>query len=152
MRRDDHHRVAFSAGIAAASLLLWVGLAAWPAMFQYASDEEQRVRRQIDEQRREAERLDVVRPEEANRLRSDADRKELELRTGSTPGHWLFGQFERTPSEEAINTLNTSRDKELELGWVYTVIAGVLNILVIYDALVGPAFPSAQSLMSGRGY
>jgi uncharacterized protein (DUF305 family) len=28
MRRDDHHRIAFSAGIAAASLLLWVGLAA----------------------------------------------------------------------------------------------------------------------------
>ena len=28
MHRDDHHRVAFSAGIVAASLLLWVGLAA----------------------------------------------------------------------------------------------------------------------------
>jgi hypothetical protein len=27
----------------------------------------------------------------------------------------------------------------VELGWVYTVIAGVLNIMVIYDALAGPA-------------
>jgi hypothetical protein len=27
----------------------------------------------------------------------------------------------------------------VELGWVYTVIAGVLNILVIYDAVAGPA-------------
>ena len=29
-------------------------------------------------------------------------------------------------------------DKRFDLGWVYTVIAGVLNILVIYDALAGP--------------
>ena len=30
--------------------------------------------------------------------------------------------------------------KLIELGWVYTVIAGVLNIMVIYDAFAGPAF------------
>jgi hypothetical protein len=28
----------------------------------------------------------------------------------------------------------------MDLGWVYTVIAGVLNIMVIYDAFAGPAF------------
>ena len=28
----------------------------------------------------------------------------------------------------------------MELAWVFTVIAGVLNILVIYDAVAGPAF------------
>jgi hypothetical protein len=32
----------------------------------------------------------------------------------------------------------------LELGWVYTVIAGVLNIMVIYDAVAGPAFLASR--------
>jgi hypothetical protein len=50
-----------------------------------------------------------------------------------------LGQFERTPSDEALNAVHTYGDKLVELGWVYTVIAGVLNILVIYDALAGPA-------------
>ena len=50
------------------------------------------------------------------------------------------GQFERTPSDEALNAVHTYGDKLLELGWVYTVIAGVLNIMVIYDAFAGPAF------------
>src|SRR5438477_255051 len=31
-------------------------------------------------------------------------------------------------------------NKRWDLGWVYTVIAGVLNLLVIYDALAGPLF------------
>jgi hypothetical protein len=52
---------------------------------------------------------------------------------------WL-GDFMRTPSDAALNALHTSGDKRLELGWVFTVIAGVLNIMVIYDALAGPAF------------
>ena len=30
--------------------------------------------------------------------------------------------------------------KAINNGWVYTVIAGVLNILVIYDGFAGPAF------------
>ncbi|HVS39823.1 MAG TPA: DUF6677 family protein [Gemmataceae bacterium] len=52
----------------------------------------------------------------------------------------LLGQFERTPTDEALNAVYTYGDKTMDLGWVYTVIAGVLNILVIYDALAGPAF------------
>jgi hypothetical protein len=51
-----------------------------------------------------------------------------------------LGGFMRTPSVESLNAVHTSRDKLIDLGWVYTVIAGVLNILVIYDALAGPAF------------
>ena len=62
-----------------------------------------------------------------------------------------LGQFERTPSEEALNAVHTEGDKLIDLGWVYTVIAGVLNIMVIYDALAGPALlarkpePSTES-------
>ena len=52
----------------------------------------------------------------------------------------LLGRFERTPSDEALNAFNTEGNKLIELGWVYTVIAGVLNIMVIYDAFAGPAF------------
>jgi TM2 domain-containing membrane protein YozV len=77
----------------------WVGVVAWPALWQYfVYDEKQE------------------------------------------NGPALLGQYERTPSEEALNAVNTFGDKLMELGWVYTVIAGVLNILVIYDAFAGPAF------------
>ncbi len=54
--------------------------------------------------------------------------------------NWLLGSLERTPPETELNELQTNGDKTWDLGWVYTVIAGVLNILVIYDALAGPAF------------
>ncbi|HWG42449.1 MAG TPA: DUF6677 family protein [Gemmataceae bacterium] len=77
----------------------WVGIAAWPAVWQYLNYD---------------------------------DRQDQ--------GDALLGDFERTPSEAALNALGTSGDKLLELGWVFTVIAGVLNIMVIYDALAGPAF------------
>jgi hypothetical protein len=58
-------------------------------------------------------------------------------------GESFLSNYEREPSETALNALHTTGDRRLELGWVYTVIAGVLNILVIYDALAGPAFPLA---------
>jgi TM2 domain-containing membrane protein YozV len=76
----------------------WIGIVAWPAIYQYANTDE--------------------RPE----------------RSG------LFGEFERTPPEDELNERQRNGDKRWDLGWVYTVIAGVLNILVIYDALAGPAF------------
>jgi TM2 domain-containing membrane protein YozV len=78
----------------------WIGIAAWPALVQYATFD----------------------------------------KNPAEQGHPLLGQFQRTPTQDALNALNTSRDKLLDLGWVFTVIAGVLNIMVIYDALAGPAF------------
>ena len=54
--------------------------------------------------------------------------------------------FQRAPDLDQLNDLQRNGDKTWDLGWVYTVIAGVLNVLVIYDALAGPAFrrdPSA---------
>jgi TM2 domain-containing membrane protein YozV len=61
----------------------------------------------------------------------------------------LFGTFQRLPKEGSandppnlgtLNELQRNGDKSWDLGWIYTVIAGVLNILVIYDAYAGPAF------------
>jgi hypothetical protein len=54
-----------------------------------------------------------------------------------------LGWLERTQialPEERLNEFQRDGDKRWDLGWVYTVIAGVLNILVICDALAGPAF------------
>ncbi|HLJ92167.1 MAG TPA: DUF6677 family protein [Gemmataceae bacterium] len=59
-------------------------------------------------------------------------------------GGALLGGFERTPSEDELNKLQREGDKSWDLGWVYTVIAGVLNILVIYDAFAGPALAEAE--------
>ncbi len=55
----------------------------------------------------------------------------------------IFGKFERTPDEKELNDLQRNGNKRWDLGWVYTVIAGVLNLLVIYDALAGPMFREA---------
>lgn len=79
----------------------WVGIAAWPAVWQYVTFDE---------------------------------RKE---------GDPLLGTFQRTPREAVLNQLQNEDDKKWDLGWVFTVIAGVLNIMVIYDALAGPAFSSS---------
>jgi len=52
----------------------------------------------------------------------------------------MFGTFQRAPDEKELNDLQRNGNKRWDLGWVYTVIAGVLNLLVIYDALAGPMF------------
>ena len=51
----------------------------------------------------------------------------------------VIGQYMSKPAEANLNDLQRDGNKRFELGWVYTLIAGVLNILVIYDALAGPA-------------
>jgi hypothetical protein len=43
------------------------------------------------------------------------------------------------PSMNALNAVHVKSGRLAEVGWVYTVIAGLLNILAIYDAFEGPA-------------
>jgi hypothetical protein len=56
----------------------------------------------------------------------------------------FWHNFQRAPrsfgEEQELNVFYTNSDKTPDLGWVYTVVAGMLNILVIYDAVMGPAF------------
>ena len=59
-----------------------------------------------------------------------------------------LGDFQREPEERVLNQLQNEDDKRWDLGWVFTVIAGVLNIMVIYDAFAGPAFGTASSASS----
>src|SRR5262245_29907842 len=86
----------------------WVGIAAWPAIWQYNHQPPNQPRGPI------AERKDFI------------------------------AKFQAAPSETELNDLQRDSDKRWDLGWVYTVIAGVLNVLVIYDALAGPAFGARE--------
>jgi Family of unknown function (DUF6677) len=59
--------------------------------------------------------------------------------------HPVLGNFMRMPPEPVLNDILRNSDKTPDLGWMYTVIAGVLNILVIYDAYAGPALGAAAA-------
>jgi hypothetical protein len=48
--------------------------------------------------------------------------------------------FQRQPDDDEMNDFLREHGKDPDVAWVYTVIAGVLNILVIYDAFAGPAY------------
>jgi len=76
----------------------WIGIAAWPAVWQYNKF--------------------PVPSEESQPFLHD---------------------FEQEPPEKVLNQLQADGDKTWDLAWVYTVIAGALNVLVIYDAVAGPA-------------
>jgi hypothetical protein len=132
----------------------WVGVVVWPAIWQYLSLDEAAVaaaRAELDTKRKLAQEAMAAKKKaeedkqadeaerkaaDAARLTRQADELEKELERGDP----IFGQFQRTPSEKAKNAVETMGDKRMDLGWVYTVIAGVLNVMVIYDALAGPAF------------
>jgi hypothetical protein len=103
-----YHRVQFLGQV-------WVGVAAWPAILQYAAADPT------------ADPDDPPRP---------------------AP---LVGLYMRAPSEGELNALQRDGDKRWDLGWVYTVIAGVLNLLVIADALAGPAVRDDEPAPAGGG-
>src|SRR6516225_10302563 len=80
----------------------WIGVAAWPAIFQY---------------------------------------NHVTLPFADADPNWR--NFQQAPPEHILKELQTDGDKNWDLGWVYTVIAGVLNVLVMYDAFAGPAFTAS---------
>jgi hypothetical protein len=50
----------------------------------------------------------------------------------------FWQKYQRAPNEAKLNEFLVNSDKTPDLGWVYTVVAGMLNILVMYDAYAGP--------------
>lgn len=69
------------------------------------------------------------------------------------PDRPIFGEFERVGKdldafEAELNELqlDPAMGRLWDIAWVYTVIAGVLNILVIYDAWAGPVRPRRESV------
>jgi TM2 domain-containing membrane protein YozV len=59
--------------------------------------------------------------------------------------HRVFGKYMQAPSEGELNQLQRDGNKNWDLGWVFTVIAGALNVLVIYDAFAGPLVRDDQN-------
>ncbi|HKB40075.1 MAG TPA: DUF6677 family protein [Gemmataceae bacterium] len=115
----------------------WVGVAAWPAVLQYmAYDPDSEVgplfgtyQRYPYESRSESEN------DSARGSDDPAERKRARQSARLKPNVALHDYKGKT-----LNELQNEGDKRWDLGWVFTVIAGVLNIMVIYDALAGPAF------------
>jgi Family of unknown function (DUF6677) len=108
----------------------WIGVAAWPAVHQYLTYDKQ------------AEEGTLFGPfmrlpyESRSNTPGGSDPKDrYEARRFLKPAEALNDWQGKT-----LNELQTEGDRTWDLGWVFTVIAGVLNILVIYDALAGPAF------------
>lgn len=106
----------------------FVGVAAWPAIAQYFHLRAPDTKAALATAEKEYAAGELDKAREAERAAS----------------HPLFGDYQREPSAAALNAVHNAHDKRLELAWVYTVIAGVLNILVIYDAVAGPAFASGD--------
>lgn len=51
----------------------------------------------------------------------------------------LLEGFQKPPDNDELNTLN-ELGRFFELGTVYTMVAGLLNVLVVFDAYSGPAY------------
>jgi uncharacterized protein DUF6677 len=52
----------------------------------------------------------------------------------------LLGQFQAAPSSEVMKNLLSQYGRVHEIGLLYTMVAGLLNILVVYDAYAGPVY------------
>jgi hypothetical protein len=105
----------------------WIGVAAWPAVYQYATYDPARV----DDPTAWGGLATFERAPFENRARDERDRSKTDA-----PPNW---------AGKTLNELQTEGDKTWDLAWVFTVIAGVLNILVIYDAYAGPAFAESEA-------
>ena len=61
----------------------------------------------------------------------------------------LWG-FMAEPSQIELNALQNRLGKLVEIGSIYTCVAGLLNILAIYDAYEGPAFQEEPAAAESR--
>lgn len=89
----------------------WIGIAAWPAIWQYYSMPVPSMQ---------------TSPFWHNFQKSQSDPRDPEI--------------ERDYCDYVMR-----HDKDVDVSWVYTVVAGILNILVIYDALAGPAHSEEEA-------
>jgi hypothetical protein len=56
-----------------------------------------------------------------------------------------FGGFMAEPSQIVLNGLQPRLSKLVEIGTIYTTVAGLLNVLAIFDAFEGPAHLDAEN-------
>lgn len=53
--------------------------------------------------------------------------------------------------EEQQNEHERQSDRHWELAWIYTMISGMLNLLVIYDTMANPVGPERKDKKAGKG-
>jgi hypothetical protein len=63
----------------------------------------------------------------------------------------IFWGFMAEPAQNVINGLHPRLGKLVEVGTIYTTVAGLLNILAIYDAYEGPAYSGLDDEGSPEG-
>jgi hypothetical protein len=56
----------------------------------------------------------------------------------------ILGGFLAEPDQRILNGLQVRLGKLVEIGTIYTTVAGLLNILAIYDAYEGPAYQDLE--------
>jgi hypothetical protein len=73
----------------------------------------------------------------------------LREREGEAPSFPYFMARPRLGSDQGnpptLDRLQKEMNRYFEFGTVYTMIAGLLNVLAIYDAWGGPVFPEAKN-------
>jgi hypothetical protein len=80
---------------------------------------------------------------------SDQHQHLVQVIQGSTPRSWI-NAFEAPPDPRKLNDLNGRLGKYYELALVFTWIAGLLNVLAFWDALLGPAYGFGDELDSAK--
>jgi Family of unknown function (DUF6677) len=63
---------------------------------------------------------------------------------------FILGGILAEPSQVVLNGLHPRLGKLVEIGTIYTTIAGLLNILAIYDAYEGPAYLDEDEEIESR--
>ena len=56
----------------------------------------------------------------------------------------IFWKFMAEPDPNVLNGLHPRLGKLVEIGSMYTAVAGLLNVLAIFDAYEGPAYQSLE--------
>lgn len=56
----------------------------------------------------------------------------------------IFLGFMAEPTQIVLNNLQARLGKLVEIGTIYTTVAGLLNVLAIYDAYEGPAYQAYE--------
>jgi hypothetical protein len=66
-------------------------------------------------------------------------------------GHaFILGDILAEPMPAVLNGLHPRLGKLVEIGTIYTTVAGLLNILAIYDAYEGPAYQDEDEESTSR--
>jgi hypothetical protein len=121
----------------------WIGVAAWPALYHYNYDARKGPPPEWvfwrDFQREPPESADDVRKAFTQIEDLEARKKKLGLSNEEQVQlNKLQVRFAGWEGR-SLNELQANGDKSWDLGLIFTLIAGVLNLLVIYDAFAGPA-------------